>query len=160
MAGPIFPLYGGRISMAQVSYDLNFWNYWYFFCIKSKIHHCRGKDMKQNRNRKHFSRNMIFLRIFLLKGTVAWDFCPLVFFSNWPHLGPCLLHYIFSSCVSTLLSYSNSKFVLRYGPLRGTRFFLADTRDLKLGWCRPSIILFIYIHFFGITVPLKDMANF
>jgi hypothetical protein len=99
MAGPIFPLYGGRISMAQVSYDLNFWDYWYFFCIKSKIHHCRGKDMKHNRNRKHFSRNMIFLRIFLLKGTVACNFCPLVFFSNRPHLGPCLLHYIFSNYV-------------------------------------------------------------
>jgi hypothetical protein len=30
-----------------------------------------------------------------VKGTVAWDFCPLVLFSNRPHLGPCLLYYIF-----------------------------------------------------------------
>jgi hypothetical protein len=37
--------------------------------------------------------------------------------------------------------------------------FFADTRDLKLGWCRPSLVLLIYA-LFSITAPLKDMASF
>jgi hypothetical protein len=40
------------------------------------------------------------------------------------------------------------------------QIFLADAMDLKLGWCRPSQILFIYIHFLAFTVSLKDMAKF
>jgi hypothetical protein len=31
------------------------------------MHHCRGKDLKQNIKRKHFSRNTIFPGVFLLK---------------------------------------------------------------------------------------------
>jgi hypothetical protein len=42
----------------------------------------------------------------------------------------------------------------------GNQIFFAYTRDLKLGRYRPSIVLFIYIHVFSITVPLKDAASF
>jgi hypothetical protein len=31
----------------------------------------------------------------------------------------------------------------------------ADAIDLKLGWCRPSLVLFIYTHFFIIHCPFK-----
>ncbi len=34
-------------------------------------------------------------RVLLFKGTVAWDFCSLVFFSNRPHLCPCLVNIFF-----------------------------------------------------------------
>jgi hypothetical protein len=40
------------------------------------------------------------------------------------------------------------------------QIFFADAIDLKLGWCRPSLVLFIYTHFLSFTVPLKDMASF
>ncbi len=56
------------------------------------------------------------------------------------------LHF-FSNSVSNSTSYSNSKFVLRYGPLGGGgAHFFADIMDL-IGWCRPSLVLFIYLHF-------------
>jgi hypothetical protein len=38
--------------------------------------------------------------------------------------------------------------------------FFADARDLKLGCCRPSPVLFIYIDVLAFTVPSKDMASF
>ncbi len=80
-----------------------------------------------------------------IKGTVAWDFCPLVFFINRPYLGPCLLHKnFFEFCFEFAELFEFE--ILRCGPLRNTNF-LADTRDWKLGWCRPSQVLFIYIHF-------------
>ncbi len=43
----------------------------------------------------------------------------------------------------------------------GNHIFLGvNNGGLKLGWCRPSLVLFIYIHTpLGITVPLKDMAS-
>jgi hypothetical protein len=37
--------------------------------------------------------------------------------------------------------------------------FFADAMDLKLGWCRPSLILFIYIHFFSIHRPFKGYGK-
>ncbi len=40
------------------------------------------------------------------------------------------------------------------------QIFLADARDLKLGLCWPSLVLYLYIHFLAFTVPLKDMASF
>jgi hypothetical protein len=43
----------------------------------------------------------------------------------------------FSNSVLNSLNYSNSKLVLRHGPLRGTAFFLTDTRDLNLGGISP-----------------------
>jgi hypothetical protein len=56
-------------------------------------------------------------------------FCPLVLFINRTHLGPCLLYYIlFEFCFEFAEFSLNSKFVLRYGPQRGTNYF-ADTRD-------------------------------
>jgi hypothetical protein len=58
------------------------------------------------------------------KGTVAWDFCPLVFFHQSTLCGPMFTSQkFFSNSVSNSPSYSNSKFVLRYGPLRKTNFF-------------------------------------
>jgi hypothetical protein len=41
--------------------------FWLFFYNKSKRHHCSEKVLKQQIQRKHFSRNTIFLRIFLLQ---------------------------------------------------------------------------------------------
>ncbi len=40
------------------------------------------------------------------------------------------------------------------------KIFFEDARDLKLGWYRPSLGLFIYIDVLVFTVPLKDMASF
>ncbi len=63
-----------------------------------------------------------------LKGTVAWDFPSLAFFIV------ALFRLLNSlNSASNSLSYSNAKFVLRFGPLQGNSFF-ANTRDLKFGW--------------------------
>jgi hypothetical protein len=63
------------------------------------------------------------LSIHRFKGTVAWDFV-LWFFSS---IDPIWAHVYFtkflSNSVSNSPSYSNSKFVLRCGPLRKTNFF-------------------------------------
>jgi hypothetical protein len=42
----------------------------------------------------------------------------------------------FSKSVSNSPNDYNSKFVLLNAPLWGTKFFLANTKNLKLGWCR------------------------
>ncbi len=65
------------------------------------------------RSRRHF-----------MKGTVAWDFPPLAFFFSQLHLGSCCIYYIFFELCLNLLSYSDLKFILRYGPLRGTNFYV------------------------------------
>jgi hypothetical protein len=40
------------------------------------------------------------------------------------------------------------------------QIFFEQTKDLKVGWCMPSLLLFIYICLFSSTVPLKDMTSF
>jgi hypothetical protein len=40
------------------------------------------------------------------------------------------------------------------------QIFLEDALDLKLGWCRPTLVLFVYIDVLAFTVPLKNMASF
>jgi hypothetical protein len=72
-----------------------------------------------------------------------------------------MLYCGFDSRSHTQILYKENRKML-FGAKKKQRkkFFLANTRDLKLGWCRPSVLLFIYIHFFGITVPLKDEASF
>jgi hypothetical protein len=44
MAAPIFPTLGGRISMAKVSYDLNFWIFGTFCGISKKGIIVEGKS--------------------------------------------------------------------------------------------------------------------
>ncbi len=44
-----------------------FSDFWYFLHNKSKRHHCRGKVLKQKIQRKHYSRNTIFLEFFCLR---------------------------------------------------------------------------------------------
>jgi hypothetical protein len=38
--------------------------------------------------------------------------------------------------------------------------FFTDAWELKLGWYKPWLLLFIYIDFLSITAPFKDMASF
>jgi hypothetical protein len=116
-----------------------------------------NKIMYLNLNRQFLLKHALFLYI---KGKVAWDFCPLVLFSNRPRLAPCLLYYIFFEfCIEFAELFEFEIRTVQWATA-GNQIFLANTRDLKLGWCRPSVLLFIDIHFFGITVPLKDKASF
>ncbi len=67
MAGPIFPPpYGGRISIAKVSNDLDFGIFGTFSIISQKCINVVGKSEAKHIE-KHLSRKMTFLRIFLLQ---------------------------------------------------------------------------------------------
>jgi hypothetical protein len=61
----------------------------------------------------------------------VWVFLLWLFPSVNPIWAPVAFATFSSNSVSNSLGYSNSKFILRYGPLPGTKFF-ADIRDLKL----------------------------
>ncbi len=96
----------------------------------------------------------------ILKGTVAWDFCPLVLIINRPNLGLCLLYKnVFKFCFEFTELFEVEIHTELWATAENQIFF-ADARDLKLGWCWPSLELFIYIHFLAFTVPLKDTASF
>ncbi len=102
-------------------------------------------------------RNFLKFAENLLKGTV--DFF-LWFYSS---IDPIWASFYFTTFLSNSVSNSPSfEFEIRTAlwTTAENQIFLADTGDLKFGWCRPPIVLFIYIHFFSITVPLKDVASF
>jgi hypothetical protein len=104
---------------------------------------------------RHFIREL-----FCVKGIVALDFCPLVLFINRPHLGSCLLYKFFFEFFFEFAELFEFEIRTALWAKAENQIFFADAVDLKLGWCRPLLILFIYIHFLAFTVPLKDMANF
>jgi hypothetical protein len=82
-----------------------------------------------------------------VKGTVAWDFYPLVLFINWSHLGPCLLHSIIFKFYFEFADLFEFEIRTALWATAGNQIFFADTRDLKLVWHRPFQVLFIYTRF-------------
>ncbi len=71
MAGPIFPTWGGRISTAQVSYDLDFWIFRTFCGISQKGIIVGGKSWSKNYRENtspaaHFCQNFFAEEIFEL----------------------------------------------------------------------------------------------
>ncbi len=100
------------------------------------------------------------LNIHHLKGTVANDLCPLVLFINQPNLGLCLLYKIFFEFCFEFAELFEFEIRTALWATAENQIFWADAMDLRLGWCWPSLVLFIYIHFLAFTVPLKDMASF
>ncbi len=144
---------------SQVSYNIR----WFAFVIREG--RTRGDNGTQTAcahggGKGSFASYPISMTDCYIKGTGAWDFCPLVLFSNRPRLAPCLLYYIFFEFCIEFAELFEFEIRTAQWATAENQTFLANTRDLKLGWCRPSVLLFIYIHFFGITVPLKDMASF
>ncbi len=88
-----------------------------------------------------------FMAIYCISlGKIACDFCHLVLFINRPHLGPVDSTMFFSNSVSNSLSYRIRNSYFAMGRWQNQIFF-TDTRDFKLGWCRPSLVLIIYMHF-------------
>ncbi len=82
-----------------------------------------------------------------LKGTVAWDFCPLVLVSYRLYLGLCILSNIFFRFlfrIRRVIRIRNSYCAMGHC---GEPNFFAQTMDFKRGWCRLSLVLFIYINF-------------
>jgi hypothetical protein len=111
----------------------------------------------------HF-RHLFGINIFLQKfRNYAWYFlkgqlCEIFILWLLSSIDPVWIPFAyttaFSNSVSNSPSYSNSKLVLHYGPLRGTNF-VTDNRDLiKLEWYRPWLLLFIHIHFLA-SLSLK-----
>jgi hypothetical protein len=75
-------------------------------------------------------------------------------------MGSCLLYkFFFELCFEFAELFELEIRTALWATVENQIFF-ADAMDLKLGWCRPSLILFIYIQVLAFTVPLKDMANF
>jgi hypothetical protein len=74
-----------------------------------------------------------------LKGTVARDFWPLVFFTNRPHMGPNSYPKTFSNSGSNSRRYSNLKVVLRGIRPRGTQKFFLDKWLFKHGSDMPWV---------------------
>jgi hypothetical protein len=66
---------------------------------------------------------------------------------NWPHIGPYLLYYISFKFYFEFAEFFDFEIHTALWATGENQIFFADTRDLKLGLCRPLIILFIYIHF-------------
>jgi hypothetical protein len=81
------------------------------------------------------------------KETVAWDFYPLVLFINRSHLGLCLLHKIFLEFCFEFAELFEFKIRTALWATAGNPILFANSRNLKLVWRRPSLVLFIYIHF-------------
>ncbi len=106
-------------------------------------------------------RHTVIFQHRCIKGTVAWDFYPLVLFINRSHLGPFYFTKLFSNSVSNSPSYSNLKFILRYVPLRVTKFF-CRYQGFKTCVTKalPNTVHILVHTLFSLTVPLKDMASF
>ncbi len=81
------------------------------------------------------------------KGTVAWDFCPLVLVSNGLHLGLCILSYIFFEFCFEFAELFEFGIRTVLWATAGNQIFLKQIMDLKLVWCKPSLVLFIYVNF-------------
>jgi hypothetical protein len=62
-----------------------------------------------------------------IKGTAAWDFCPLVLFINRPHWGPCLLYYIIQ-ILFQICGVIQIKICTAPWATAGNQIFFADTR--------------------------------
>ncbi len=80
------------------------------------------------------------------KGTVAWDFRPLVLASNRLYLGLCILSYIFFEFCFEFAELFKFKIRTALWATAENQIFWEQTVDLKLGWCKPSLVLFIYIN--------------
>ncbi len=103
----------------------------HFVKVRSKLY---GRLPRPWFNLGYVKSSVIFSSSALLSIDPIW---PLVAFTKF-----------FSNSDSNLPCYSNSKFILCKGPLPvGTKFFVvADTRDLKVRWYRPWLLLLIYLH--------------
>jgi hypothetical protein len=82
-----------------------------------------------------------------LKGAVAWDFPPLVFFHQLTPFGPLfhLLHFLLI-CFEYAALF---EFEIRSSlwATAGNQIFFADTRNLRLECHMTWLLLFMYIHF-------------
>ncbi len=75
------------------------------------------------------------------------------FFFNWPHLGFCLISYVFLEfCFKFAELFKFKIHLVQLALLAGKKIFFADTRD-------KAYILYMYTVFI-ITITLWDMANF
>jgi hypothetical protein len=86
--------------------------------------------------------NLLFKYKIDFKGTVAWDFRSLALLIDRHQMGPSLPHllYFFEFCFE-FAELVESETCSALCDNAGNQIVFANTRNLKLGWCRPSLVL-------------------